>query len=182
MSSVIEKIKELGLPINSFVSAVHELHLHFGDRTKGDYDFQIAALTNHHVETKHTKHAQLVFGYIVQESIRAYITKTPQTVDELVELASSKALTFLVNNPWNDAETEITTVTTPDGETTSVVTVKNKRGKGPTKRDLSIQLYTKVKDQKLSRQDLINLFVKELGLTPAGASTYVANCRSGAWK
>lgn len=182
MSSVIEKVKGLGLPTHSYIAAAHEINLRYGDCTKGDYDFQIATLTNHHVETRHVKHAQLVFGYIVQESIRAHVAKTAMTVDELVELAANKATTFLINNPWNDVETETTTVTTADGTTTDIVTVKKKRGKGPSKRDLSIQLYTKVKDQNMTRAQLIELFVKELDLTPAGASTYVANCRSGLWK
>lgn len=41
---------------------------------------------------------------------------------------------------------------------------------GPSKKDRAIELY----DASKSRQENIELFVKELNMTPAGASTYVA--------
>lgn len=47
------------------------------------------------------------------------------------------------------------------------------------KKDLALELYKQMMDNSIhpSRKDVIDRFVAELGMTPAGASTYAAMCK-----
>ncbi|MEM4258085.1 MAG: hypothetical protein QXL17_02900 [Candidatus Thermoplasmatota archaeon] len=58
-----------------------------------------------------------------------------------------------------------------NGETVSV-----RSGRKGEKKDRAIQLYSENKD-KLSRNEMIELFMKELDMSKAGATTYVYNCK-----
>ena len=50
-----------------------------------------------------------------------------------------------------------------------------KVNKGPSKAELARQIYANAEDK--SRKVVTELFIKELGLTAAGASTYYQNCK-----
>lgn len=186
MSTVFQKVKELGIPLNSMVAASNHMAAQWDVNTtqKSEYDFQIGSLTGRNIVTTDRKRAELTFKYLVQEAIRYnLVNKTDIDTDSLIEIAVPKVQEFLTKNPWVAvaASQETTRIVVQEDGTEVEVAVTSKKRKGVTKRQLSIELYSKHKDKNLPRQELIDIFVKELGLTPAGASTYVHNCKSGAW-
>jgi hypothetical protein len=48
------------------------------------------------------------------------------------------------------------------------------------KKQIAINIYAQYKDQ--GRKVIIQKMVELAGLSPAGASTYTANCKNGTWK
>ena len=53
--------------------------------------------------------------------------------------------------------------------------------KAPTKKTRTVAIYGEVMKAKGARKDGIARLTDELGLSPAGASTYWQNCKSGVW-
>jgi hypothetical protein len=53
--------------------------------------------------------------------------------------------------------------------------------KAPTKKARTVAIYSEVMKAKGARKDGIARLTDELGLSPAGASTYWQNCKSGVW-
>ena len=67
--------------------------------------------------------------------------------------------------------------TTPKVVADATVTVV----KAPSKKERTITIYTEVMNGTGVRKDGIARLTTELGLSPAGASTYWQNCKSGNW-
>lgn len=63
-----------------------------------------------------------------------------------------------------------------------VAAAVEKEAKAPSKKDLTIAMYTTMTAAGLPRKDIIAKMKSELGLSVPGANTYYQNCKSGAWK
>lgn len=53
--------------------------------------------------------------------------------------------------------------------------------KGTGKKPRAIKIIVKALEKDVSRKDTLNKLVRQLDLTPAGASTYYANVKNGTW-
>ncbi|HGY0993970.1 TPA: hypothetical protein ACNU17_003075 [Aeromonas salmonicida subsp. pectinolytica] len=51
-----------------------------------------------------------------------------------------------------------------------------------TKRDLAASIYSNGVTAKMKRSEIIAMMVSGAGLTPAGASTYISNFKTGKWE
>lgn len=123
---------------------------------------------------------QKFVGYVVQEAVRNHILQEPTDPATIIKAAREKTDKFFVKQPWTAPKP----VVVPVGidPTTFVPDRKHRapKGSGLSKKERSVALYKEHAGK--SRKELIDIFVKELGLTPPGASTYVHNCKSGLWK
>lgn len=178
MKAPLEVIAEYGIPTNSFVAAIVAL----SDKVdtgrlileKSWCEKEVAEIIGMEqppvFETE--KHAGLYFQYAVQETIRAYneATDVPDmdVVWEKVQLRINKLVEEM---PWTVKE--YTTEPKLDDEG------KPKPKKGA-KKELAKKVYAEQIEGKVStRKEAIEILVKEVGLTPAGASTYYANLKKG---
>lgn len=64
---------------------------------------------------------------------------------------------------------------------TKVTPAAAKTDTGPSKKDQAVAIYKAVMKAKGERKDGIARLTGELALSPAGASTYWQNCKSGRW-
>lgn len=131
------------------------------------------------VPTKNTFEQQKFVAYVVQEAVRNHILKEP--TDPATVIAAAKAMTekYFIKNPWSQPKV----IVRPEGVGEDFIPDRKHRaprGSGMSKKDRSVALYKQHAGKP--RKELIDIFVKELGLTPPGASTYVHNCKSGQWK
>lgn len=132
------------------------------------------------VPCKNVFEMQKFVAYVVQESVRNHIQQQP--TDPATVIAAAKAATekYFIKNPWSQPKQ----VVVPEGfESEGFVPTRKQRapkGSGMSKKERSVALYKQHAGKP--RKELVDIFVKELGLTPPGASTYVHNCKSGLWK
>lgn len=104
------------------------------------------------------------FLYLVQEAIRAGSANKPYDIQTVYQVAQDRASKFVAENPWIFAGADrpangITRVSNPNSP---------KKG---WKQEKAAEIYQAHKGK--TRKELIAIFVKELDMSTAGASTYV---------
>jgi len=106
----------------------------------------------------------------VKQAIKDVVAKVME-----VELAESKAA---------EAEKATKPAAPKKSETKAAKPAKAKtepkKKTGKTKADLAAEIFERMGGVKATRKDVIAAFVDEIGLTPAGASTYAYNCKKKA--
>ena len=185
MTTIIDSIKEWGIPITSHFEAQRNMQKNLVDYSQRQYENLIQEMTDVEFKASSLKEAELVANYLVIDSVKDHNNNISHLPSEALELAKKKANDFLAKNGWIVATSETTpSVPVADpvtGEVTNPAPAGKKRS-GPSKKDQCVELYNKGDNKTKTRKELIEIFVKELGLTPAGASTYVHNCQKGLWK
>lgn len=180
---VIDNITKLKINTSSFVAASRDVAERFRMTTQGEYEDLILDLVMQPLHPKSVKEAELLFGYLVQETVRKFNAGVLIEKDEAIEIARTKTALYFANNPWLD-EVQIeakAAAAEADGTFVASTTAKRvKRGSGGSKKDRCLALYNA--NPALDRKGFIELFVKELGLSIPGATTYVYNCMKGIWK
>lgn len=185
---IIERIKAMGIPTDSFVSAQYFVRDNLIERAAGlkcNFDAYIKELTEQDVETKDVKVAELVFGYLIQESVRFYNMKEYMEIDQAIALAQKKAGEFLAKNPWVNpdviAEKHAEAVIAAEELGTTAKKPRIARSSGMSKKDRCIALYKQNIANMPDKHQIIELFMKELQLSKPGATTYEYNLRKGIW-
>lgn len=182
MTTIVDSIKEWGIPITSHFDAQRNMQKNMGDYDQRQYELLVKDLTDVDYKAAHEKEAQLVANYLVIDSVKDHTNGISHLPTDALIIAKQKAADFLTKNGWVMATTE--TEATVD-EVTGVITnptAAPKKRSGPSKKDQSVALYNEGDHKTKTRKELIEIFVARLGLTPAGASTYVHNCQKGIWK
>lgn len=164
-------------PITSKVLCIHTIY----DRTSHyTNDFYIEAIS--HIVGKKIVLSddpylpKAVFRRLCEYIIDNYNNKVLESVEVAFNKALRNSKAYLEENTWlkatkDDQPKEIRldaagNVAPPKGE----------------KKIKAKALYeSKIKGKVISRKEAIEMFVKEIGLTPAGASTYFSNFKSGTW-
>jgi len=165
----IEILKSQHIPTHSFMAAVK--YLGEEEEHPDVYRERITELSGHttKAEDKTVRHHYL---YLVQETVRRSLNTDKIDMDEMFELATERAEKYVAANPWVFAERETEQKFDAGGQP------KKKKG---AKKEMAIALYKKMVEENdgkyPSRKIAIDRFVEEIGMTPAGASTYVANCK-----
>lgn len=175
--NAIEKLQAQRIPTQSFVAAVQ--HLTQEHLPPEDYRAAIFELSGHETQAsdEYVRHHYL---YLVQETIRQFNKTGTVDMGEMFKLSAERATHFITNNPWVFSKPE--DESSPSYRAPKLDAAGNPKQKKGAKRDQAVALWKKHKDENLSRKQWIDLLVKEVGLTPAGASTYHSNLRSGAYK
>lgn len=179
MRNVATELNKLyKIPLNSFVLAVQNFHAR-DITSQYELDTMLLDVLGKPIVTANLRELQVMAGYIVQEAVRFHVQGIPAEPDMVIEQATSRTKAYFQTHPWDKAKEviehgEVTTDFIPDRKH------RAPRGSGMSKKDRAIALYSHHREK--SRQELIKLFVDELGLTPPGASTYVHNVQKGLWK
>lgn len=171
MKTPLQVIGDFGAPTDSFAQAVK----FFNDNdclTKEQYETGVTKIIglDRKVEFPDIEQARIYFLYTVQETVRAFGGQTIPDMAEVWETVQQRAQKFCTTNTWAFAKKDVEPNVDANGN------FKPKKG---AKKDLALRVYSDNKDKDLTRKQWIELLVKEVGLTPAGASTYYANLKSG---
>jgi hypothetical protein len=187
---IIERIQGLGIPTKSFTDAAYHVRDNQTVKAAGiksNFDKLIKGLTEIEVPTANVKEAELVFGYLVQESVRSFNMKQYMEIEDCIKLAQEKTAKFLFLNPWVNpvaiAEKHEAAVIAAVAAGVEVKKVRIPRASGMSKKDRCLSLYRDNKEAfGTDKHKMINLFMEELGLSKPGATTYEYNCRKEIWK
>lgn len=172
MHKIIETIRDQEVPIHSAVAAAQHLGLSgIGELSVRDYKARIKEITTKDVSYDKDEMYRMVYGYLVTEAIKESNHTDKLDAEVLYTTAVEKATKLVKDNAWMFAKAETEERLDNEGN------VKPKKG---AKKELAKKVYNEqIKDKITSRKEAIEVLVKEVGLTPAGASTYYANLKSG---
>ena len=125
--------------------------------------------------------AKYFYLYLVQNVVRRHTGVDVVTAEQLLSNSFSSALNMAERVRHGDMSFAASlednaalicgTIVDENGE---VVQVRS--GRKGEKKDRAIELYTTNRD-KITRNEMIALFMKELDMSKAGATTYVYNCK-----
>lgn len=176
MKTPLQIISDYGCPTHSMVSAAQFFNDR-GDLSYEDYKKSIQQLiaSPELPETESYHFAKVLFNYIVQETIRAYNIGMIPLMDELYEACIVKARKWIDENPWSATMFYVTHGMVEqdeiDPETGVITNVSALKSKGA-KKDITERIFNDMKSKHASRQDIINAFVTQTGMSKAGATTY----------
>lgn len=161
---MLHHIENWNIPTHSLTRAVQVANS-MGELTAEEYGARVSELTN--MSLRETDHPRFTYLYAVQEAVRC---GGKIDGDDLFELAANKSAEYVRKNGWMEVvkETKVDSNGNP------------KKPKGD-KKLAAASLWKSRKSENLSRKQWISIFVEEVGLTEAGASTYHANFKSGRW-
>jgi hypothetical protein len=121
----------------------------------------------------------LVYGYLVQNILRAHLMNQAADLVDLLARSKEQADKLLEEQAWmfiadEDARADI--------ENADPEVVKAGKAKKGARKVLALRIFNeKIKDQEMSRKEAIAILMEDVGLSAAGASTYYANFKSGKW-
>jgi len=172
MNPLIETIKSQNVPVGSVCTAAQHLGLSgIGLLNDSDYIDRIEAISGSKVAFDDSNMYRITYSYLVTEIIKLSDNSDVLDVKNILLMAKAKALTLITDNPWMFAVVE------GEQKLDSAGNIKPKKG---AKKDMAKKVYNDlIKDKVTARKDAIAILVKEVGLTPAGASTYYANLKKG---
>ena len=167
----LETLSKYDIPLHSYIAAVQSLS--DIELTPEQYRDRIKELTGKECKAK-DEYVRTHYHYLVQETVRRSMNTDIIDMDSIFELSTRRAEEYCRTNPWTFVKDEAQKIQKLDSEGN----VKPKKG---AKKQQAIDLYNKMVEENNgefpSRQDAIKRFVDEVGMTKAGASTYVANCK-----
>ncbi len=139
----------------------------------------IKTLTGQEVNGAHVMHVPLVYGYLVQNILKAHVAKQAADLLDLLVRSKEQAAKLIEEQAWMfivdvDSRQEI--------ENADPEVVKAGMAKKGARKVLALKVYReKIEGKDLKRKEAIAILCEEIGLTPAGASTYYANFKAGKW-
>jgi len=157
-------IEALGIPTTSPVAAIRFLN---GNGVRIDsHEMIIEEMTGVKIDYNDSRLSRYTFLYMVQNLLKSGV---PENLPSLVTTSTIQADEFISKNKW-------AFVTTDNVGTDG----KPKRKYGGTK-EKAKRLWLDNQDKEYTRKQWIELLIKEVGLTKAGASTYHYNMRKNIW-
>lgn len=168
--NILEKIEQSGIPTDRASQAIQHMRDHgLFELDAQDYRERIALLTNVDAPTSDERELNYLYRYIITDAIQ----NSEVDASQLVSGALTKARKFISTHQYVFAKPEEEKAPKLD----AAGNVKPKKG---AKKELAKKVYNEqIKDNDLSRKEAIAILVEEVGLTPAGASTYYANLKKG---
>jgi len=176
--NAIERLQSQKIPTNSFIQAIHTLSEN-GVQMPEVYRSNYAELSGHDMPACLDDHARFHYLYLVQETVRQNMQTGNVNMAEVIDLAEERAKSYIAKNPWIFAKPEVGSPNYREPKMDAAGNPKQKKG---AKREKAISLWNKHKDENLTRKQWIELLVAEVGMTPAGASTYHADLKAGRMK
>jgi len=189
MKAPLEVIADYGIPTTSWLEATSYVTTAdedidyqrpgIGTQTKEEYERRVAEVLGLDAvpEYDSQKIARIYFGYTVQETVRNFNSGDRIDMEWLWDDINRRAQTFIVEHPWAVKEY---VSEDEDGEPKLDAAGNPKQKKGA-KKELAKKVWEDNADKQttLKRKEWIALLCEEVGLTPAGASTYYANLKKG---
>ncbi len=172
MKTPLQVITDYKCPTNSYINAIQ----HFSDRqdlTLEQYQKGIQELIGLSTlpETESYHFAKTLFLYVVQETIRVYGHGLIPDMDAIYEQCIDKTHEFIENNPWSATRFNLNhglMERDEFDEETGTIATKQKGAK----KEVTEQIFKDLKSKGATRQDIIDAFVQQTGMSKAGATTY----------
>ncbi len=173
MKTPLQVIADFGCPTDSAIFAIKHLSeredLAYDQYKKGIQDIiGLAELPD--VESYFE--AKVLFRYVIQETINAYNAGVIPLMEHIFLLSRIKSDQYIENNPWSatafNIQHGLVERDEVDAETGELVPTKQKGAK----KEVTERLFKEMKSKGLSRQDIIEAFITETGMSKAGATTY----------
>ena len=169
MNTILDTLQKYGIPIHSYILAVQSLT--DIELTPDQYRDRIKELSGHDSKAE-DKHIRIHYHYLIQETVRRYMDTGIVDMGSVFISSDRKASEYCGKNPWifvDKANNEVTASINSDAPK------KQKKG---AKKIHAKEVWEKNKDVERTRKEWIALLVGEVGLTPAGASTYYSNLKN----
>jgi len=161
----IKQIAEYGIPVNSYIAAIHYMSDR-SDLDQSQYEGMIKNIVGVDHKFTNQRDAKYTLLYLIQEIIRKSYSTDTFNMGELFTKSFVRAKTFINDNPWHWAEPEDVEKVDAGG--------KPKRKKGA-KQEEALRIYKENVDA--GKAKIIELFMSELDMSKAGATTYFYNTK-----
>lgn len=189
MKAPLEVIADYGIPTNSWLEAAQFVltadedidyqRPGMGSLPKEEYAKRVAEVLGLSAvpEYETQKIARVYFGYTIQETVRNFLSGDRPDMEFLWMDINRRALKFITENPWSVKEY----VSEDDDGEPKLDAAGNPKQKKGAKKELAKKVWADNADKQttMKRKEWIALLCEEVGLTPAGASTYYANLKKG---
>ncbi len=172
MHPVMQKFVERGIPIRSAVAAIQYLSDKQETMTPAHYQSLLEEFVGEQVHTKLTgvdadRQLKYTLLYFVQETIRKSFSTDKINPIEILGTASDKAKKFIVENPW--------TFATGESDVPKVDSNGNAKRKKGAKQEEAARIY--IENKAKGKKTVIEMFMSELDMSKAGATTYFYNMK-----
>lgn len=164
MHQALKIISTYGIPTNSAIRAIQYLG-EKEDYSTDQYRSMIKELIGFDLVTDE-RQTKYTFLYLIQDIIKELYNTDKLDNEGLFLSAQTKALFFIRDNPWTFAQPEETIKVDVEG--------KPKRKKGA-KQEEAMRIYKENIDE--GKKAVIELFMSELDMSKAGATTYFYNTK-----
>lgn len=166
MKTPLEMIASYGAPTHSYIAAI----AYFSEKpdlSKVEYESNIkdiiGLLTPPSLPS--TYEARILFRYVVQETVRSHQLEAIPNMDEVYKLALDKTKKFVEEYTW--AQTNYNCV----NGITFTNSEEDCSRKGD-KKTITEKIFKDLVAQKASRSAIIDVFINQVGMSKAGATTY----------
>jgi hypothetical protein len=165
MHQAIKTISTYGIPTNSATRAIQYLG-EKEDYTSEQYFSMIVEITGHGINIADPRLTKYTFLYLIQDIIKTSFNTDNIDMTSLILSSSDKAEKFIAENPWVFA--------VPDEVVKVDDAGKPKRKKGA-KQEEALRIYKENISE--GKPKIIELFMSELDMSKAGATTYFYNTK-----
>ena len=181
ITEALSNFEAAGIPTHSFVAAAQ----HVNDLMLNTPQAQdrLKELTGEQVDGDHVMRVPLVYGYLVQNIIKAKLAKQSAELLDLLVRSKEQADTLIEKQSWMFIADEAARQDIENADPEVVIAGKAKKG---ARKALASKIYhAEIKDQfeagELTRKEAIAIFMEKCGCPASGASTYFHNFKSGKW-
>jgi len=164
----IKQLREWKIPTSSYCAAIRYLNDR-PDLIKCEYERLVETLTGVRRQYEDLREARYAFLYLVQETIRKSDNTDKFDMAEMLEYAEKCAHKLFLEQSWHWAVCEEEVKTDSSG--------KPKRKKGA-KQVEALRIYNENVDE--GKAKIVELFMSELDMSKAGATTYFYNMKKKA--
>jgi len=162
---LIQKLRDLSIPVSSPVKAIQYLNSR-EDMKLEQYNNIVSELTDSTTSFENQRQAKYSFLYLVQNIIKKSNNTNVLDTKMLLSESTFQAKNYIQNNPWVFAQAEVVTKVDSNG--------KPKRKKGA-KQIAALEIYkANINEDK---KVIIQMFMDELDMSKAGATTYFYNAK-----
>jgi hypothetical protein len=187
--TIIQKISNAGYDINSYHECARKVNAEYADRAltrKQSYKL-MDEMFGSHIEVDHDRAANVALRYMITEAVRMNADGFLVHLDDLLRIGKSKTVEFFSRFQWlnpsfkgeiQDIPTAIELVDVAVEDI--IVTRTNVAGKvvkprKGLKQEAAAKIYEA--NHEKSNQEIIALFVNQLDMSKAGATTYLYNMK-----
>lgn len=177
LDEAVAQLETEGVPTDSVVRAAQYINdLMLNTPQAAD---RVKALTGEVVEGEHVMRVPLVYGYLVQNLLKAHIAKQAAQLVDLLAKSKEQADALIEKQGWLFIADEDARADIENADPEVVIAGKAKKG---ARKVLGLKVYkAEIEGVEMTRKEAIAILMEKVGLTQSGASTYFHNFKSGKW-
>jgi hypothetical protein len=192
MSTVIQNLIDAGYDVHSYFKCAREVNDKYTERhiTPKIAEKEIHKLFGVTFPTENNEEANVALRYMITEAVKLHADGFVVDPEELTKVVKRKVAEFFINFPWYDPNVESTIKDIPTADEilnvpTEEILLTRKQVNGQTvkpkkglKQEAAKLIYEANRGK--SNQEIIALFIGQLDMSKAGATTYLYNMKKAA--